>query len=139
MSATKLYHTWQHLLVTFATNSALIYIVLEYLFIIYETSVNRAVTLSMGILPFTWKVKKGKGSKMQLPTHCVELEKKSFTSRTQAGLNKEPLLDMDFQKIQTKKSRSYKVSQIHPLSSYKLKRNVAVRIPYSSYTPPTHC
>lgn len=29
---------------------------------------------------------------MQLPTHCVELEKKSLASRTQAGLNKEPLL-----------------------------------------------
>lgn len=28
MSATKLYHTWQNLLVTFATNSTLIYIVL---------------------------------------------------------------------------------------------------------------
>lgn len=37
---------------------------------------------------------------------------------------------MAFQKIQTKKSKSYKVSQIHPLSFYKLKRNVVVRIPY---------
>lgn len=70
MSATELYHTWQQLLLTLATNGTLLYI---------DTST-------------TWKMRRGKGSKMQLPTHCVELGKNQFHLKNTSRIEQKLLL-----------------------------------------------